>query len=576
MRERLRLNEATIHLLLACGVGVLGGLVNLGFSGAYHGLAHLIQAGPAGIGDGMARMPWWRWALTPAVGGVIAGAILVWGRRWGGGRRDSNLLEVVVAGDGRLPFRQNLFKALSSLVSISSGASIGREGLITQLTATLASKWGQWARWQPYRLRLLVACGAAAGLAAAYNAPLGGAVFAAQIVLGNFAMNLFAPLALSALVAAMVSRSFFGIDPWYQVEGFAFSRLGQLPWFLVLGACAGLVGALFLKLLDLSRGWFARMPPHDWARLGAAGLGVGALAIVYPEVWGNGYEVTHRIVHGAIPLGILGGLFGAKLIATIVTVGAGTVGGVFTPTLFLGATLGSTMGMLLHQWGCAPDLPVQAFVLTGMGSVLAATMHSPLLAIILVFELSLNYSLMPPLMLACIVSALVARRLHRDSIYTEPLRRRGLEVHGESLQPGDAMQRTVGDLMREPVPPVALTAGFRELADRFLSCSNNFLPVVDLDGRLLGLVALQDMKEHLNAGQELRGVIAYDLMRPPPPALTPNQRLLAALPALLASEQRQLPVVDSLARQRLVGSLVRAEALGLLSEAIAVRSAPES
>src|SRR5204863_9885433 len=160
--------------------------------------------------------------------------------------------------DERLPFRSAVIKFLSSLITIGSGGSIGREGGITQLAATLASKWGQLAKWHPYRLRLLVGCGAASGIAAAYNAPISGAVFAALIVLGNFSMNLFAPLVFASVVATMVSRSFFGIKPWYNVPPFEFTNLTQLPWFVCLGVVTGAVGAVFLKLLNRSEELFKK------------------------------------------------------------------------------------------------------------------------------------------------------------------------------------------------------------------------------------------------------------------------------------------------------------------------------
>jgi CIC family chloride channel protein len=515
----------------------------------------------------------WQRLLVPTVGGLAAGLILSWGFRFLRDKQTSNLLEVVVAGDGRLPFWSGLVRSLSSLLSISTGASIGREGPITQLGATLASSWGQIAHWQPYRLRLLVACGAAAGMAAAYNAPVTGAVFAAQIVLGNFSMTLFAPLVLAAVVATMVSRSFFGIEPWYNVPPFDSTSLTQLPSFCLLGILSGIMGAVFLKLLRHSEGLFSRLRIPLYGRLALAGLAVGIIAIGYPDVWGNGYAATNHILHEPMPLTFIAGLFLAKLLATLITVGAGTVGGVFTPTLFVGATVGCIFGTVLHKLGWATVLPTGAFALVGMGSVLAATVHSPLLAMITVFELSLQYSLMPPLMLACAISAFVARQLHNESVYTEPLRRKGLAVERETDQLGAATQQAVGDFMRAPVCPLPVTATFREIADLFLTNANNFFPVVDAEQRLVGMVALHDLKEHLNAGQELRSVIAYDIMRPPPPCLTPNQHLLEALPILLASEQRHIPVVNSLKQLRLIGCVVRAEALGVLSEAIAARSA---
>jgi CIC family chloride channel protein len=303
-----------------------------------------------------------------------------------------------------------------------------------------------------------------------------------------------------------------------------------------------------------------------------AGLIVGLIALVYPEVWGNGYSATNRVLQLSPTIQFVLGLFAAKLVATAVSVGSGTVGGVFTPTLFLGAGLGSVFGNVLHMADLGTMLPTGAFALVGMGAMLAATTHSPLLAMLMVFELSLNYSLMPPLMLACVVATLVGRRLHSESIYFEPLRRKGLELSRESPHVGAAAEKTVGDLMRPPVPPLRENTRFQAIAERFLTSPNNFLPVVDENQRLLGVVSLHDLKEYLSAGSELNSVIASDVMRPPPPFLTPDQRLTDVLPTLLTSELRNVPVINNAVQFRLVGSVERAEALGLLSQAISART----
>jgi CIC family chloride channel protein len=574
-RERLRLSEDALHVTLAVLIGLVAGLTNFLFFAATELTKWLTLGRPGDLTEIAENLGSWARLAAPAVGGLVAGLVLHWGLRIVGTQGSTNLLEVVVAGDGRLPFRTTLIKALSSLVSIATGASIGREGSLVQLSATLASQGGQRLRWPPYRLRLMVACGAAAGMAAAYNAPIGGAVFAAQIVLGNFAMNLFAPLVCASVSAAVVSRSFFGIEPWYQVPSFDFTSLAQLPWFLVLGAVSGALGAAFLKLLRRGETIFDRTGWPIHIRVAVAGLVVGALAVQVPQVWGNGYAVTSRILGAELVYGpwLVLGLLVAKLAATVLTVGAGTVGGVFTPTLFLGAALGGLFGQGLHVVGLALDLPSGAFALVGMGSVLAATTRSPLLAMIMVFEISLNYSLMPALMVACAVGTLVGRRLHPSSIYTEPLQRKGLMVETDSTQVGTALERTVGDLMLAPIPPLRETTPLREIGQRFLTDPNNFLPVVDARQRLLGVVSLHDLKGHLNAGDELQAVIALDVMRPPPPCLTPNQKLRGALPILLSSEMRNLPVVNNLTEFRLTGSLSRGEALGFFADAIAARQA---
>jgi len=573
LRGKIQPTEEAFHLAMAGVVGIIGGLANLAY---YHGMesAKALFLHHTGDPVEVAEIvsPWLR-VLFPTAGGLIAGLVLYWGLRLVGPQGSTNLLEVVVAGDGRLPFRSGMVKTLSSLVSIGTGASIGREGGIVQLSATLASKGGQLCGFQPYRLRLLVGCGAAAGIAAAYNAPISGAVFAAMIVLGNFSMYSFAPLVFASVISSVLSRSFFGIKPWYVVPNFDFTKLPQLPWFIVLGVASGALGALFLKMLRWSEEKFRRLPAPIYARLALAGLMVGLIAIGYPGVCGNGYSVTNRILHEEFsnemfPLLFLGGLLTAKLLATVATVGAGTVGGVFTPTLFLGAGLGSAFGMALHQLGQAQGLPTAAFALVGMGSVLSATTHSPLLAMIMVFEISLNYSLMPPLMLACAVSILLSRRLHPASVYTEPLRLKGLAAGRESAHPGAATERKVGDIMRAPVPPLPENAKLSEIAGRFLASSNNFLPVVNVNRQLIGMVALQDLKEHLTNELELEA-IAYDVMRPPPLCVTPNQSLADVLPVVLASEQRNIPVVNSFKENRLVGSLVRAEVSAIFSEALA-------
>jgi CIC family chloride channel protein len=590
-REKLQFREEALHLLLAGGVGVIGGLVNLFFFFAIESVKRAVLRRPGDPVEVAEEMAAWQVALIPAVGGLVAGLVLYWGLRLVGRQGAANMLEVVVAGDGKLPFRTNLVKALSSLVSIGTGASIGREGAITQLSATLASKLGQFGKWPPYRLRLLVGCGAASGIAAAYNAPIAGAVFAALIVLGNFSMNFFAPLVFASVIASMVSRSFFGIKPWYEVPSFGPLNMWQLPWFILLGIVAGLLGAVFLKMIRRCEIRFGQSRWPIYTKLALAGLIVGLIAVAFPGVWGNGYVITNRILHedfdhlaaSWVQQGLSGsgwvmlflvGLLLAKMLATAATVGSGTVGGVFTPTLFLGASLGALFGVVLQTMGGAQDMPPSAFALVGMGSVLAATTRSPLLAMIMVFEISLDYSLMPPLMLGCVVSILVAGRLHPESIYTEPLRQRGLELGEDSTQPGVITERKVGDLMHSPVPPLRENTPLQEIANRFMTSSNNFLPVVNADQKLLGVVALQDLKEYLHAGEELQAVIAYDVMRPPPRCVTPNQRLLEVLPVVLESELRNIPVVNSFKENRLVGALARGEALGIFAEAIAAGSKP--
>jgi len=599
--NRIMANEEAFHLVLAAIIGVIGGLVNLVFLKLV-ALIQWIVFQKSGDSAVLAQdLGEFLRILVPTLGGILAGMVLLLKSHLSGIQKPTNVLEVVAVGDGRIGMRSTLVSAWSSLLSIGTGASIGREGAITHLTATFASKWGQFHQWQPYRLRLMVACGAAAGLAAAYNAPIAGALFAALVLVGNFSMNLFAPLVMASVMATMVSRFWFGIEPWYELpESIDYgqaARLSQMGWFLVLGIISGAGGAFFLKSIQNAQSATGKYAWPSWAKLGLAGLAVGLIALVFPGVWGNGYEITNQILHGEssetgftqliqgsvlsdlqawqIPLVVLAGLLVAKFVATVCTVGAGTVGGVFTPTLFLGAGLGAAFGQALGLFDFADNTPTVAFALVGMGSVLAATTRSPLLAMILIFEISLKYELMPPLMIGCVVATLVSQKLHKASIYSAPLHRRGLLVDQESRQMGSATDRCIGDVMVGPTSPIKETSSLPEISEIFLHSPRNYLPVLSIDKRLVGVISLQDLKAHLNAGDELRAVIALDLMRPPETFMTPNRRLMEALPEIMGSEMEMIPVVNSNREMRLVGSVSRSETLGLMSEVIA-RSGEEN
>ena len=593
--NRIMANEEAFHLVLAAIIGVIGGLVNLVFLKLV-ALIQWIVFQKSGDSAVLAQdLGEFLRILVPTLGGILAGMVLLLKSHLSGIQKPTNVLEVVAVGDGRIGMRSTLVSAWSSLLSIGTGASIGREGAITHLTATFASKWGQFHQWQPYRLRLMVACGAAAGLAAAYNAPIAGALFAALVLVGNFSMNLFAPLVMASVVATMVSRFWFGIEPWYELpESIDYgqaARLSQMGWFLVLGIISGAGGAFFLKSIQNAQSATGKYAWPSWAKLGLAGLAVGLIALVFPGVWGNGYEITNQILHGEssktgfteliqgsvlsdlqawqIPLVVLAGLLVAKFVATVCTVGAGTVGGVFTPTLFLGAGLGAAFGQALGLFDFADNTPTVAFALVGMGSVLAATTRSPLLAMILIFEISLKYELMPPLMIGCVVATLVSQKLHKASVYSAPLHRRGLVVDQESRRMGSATDRCIGDVMVGPTSPIKETSSLPEISGIFLHSP------LSIDKRLVGVISLQDLKAHLNAGDELRAVIALDLMRPPETFMTPNRRLMEALPEIMGSEMEMIPVVNSNREMRLVGSVSRSETLGLMSEVIA-RSGEEN
>jgi CIC family chloride channel protein len=368
------------------------------------------------------------------------------------------------------------------------------------------------------------------------------------------------------------------------------TNFSSMLWFLILGVFSGISGSFFLKSIQKMETISAKINWPVWSKLGLAGLVVGLVALIFPGVWGNGYGITNEILqvnsdekdfsvllNGSILFGLniwkisiilLLGLLIAKFITTVVAVGTGTVGGVFTPTLFLGAGLGAAFGQILNYFTLDNGVPIAAFALVGMGSVLAATTRSPLFAIILIFEISLKYELMPPLMIGCVVATLISRGLHKPSVYTAPLYRRGLEFDQEDRQMGSATDLCVGDLMKGPTSPIKETDHLPQISEIFLKSPRNYLPVLSKDKRLVGIISLQDVKAHLSGGDELRAIIALDLMRPVETVLTPNTHLMDALPTIMSSEIEMIPVVNTEREMRLVGSISRSQTLGSLSESI--------
>ena len=299
-------------------------------------------------------MPGWQRLVTPAAGGALAGLTLLLGARLNRRKSSTDYMEAIVLGTGKISSRSSFVKCASALFTIASGGSIGREGPLVQLAAVLASLTGRWAKMTTARLRLLVACGAAGGIASAYNAPIGGALFVAEIVLGTLAMESFGPLVFSSVVATLTVRQFLGSNPLYEIPHTSRPDRVQLgnpapprcsDWWRGCwdrGSCAGCAA---------SERAFAATALPPYARLALGGLIVGALSMHTPEVVGNGYSVVGELLGGGLLWKTVFVILALKLVATAATFGSGAVGGVFTPTLFAGASLGYLFGQGIDALG---------------------------------------------------------------------------------------------------------------------------------------------------------------------------------------------------------------------------------
>lgn len=547
-------------LCWAAVAGVLGALSSLVFRGGVDLLHRLLTGESGGMVDSFRDLEWWQRLAVPAVGGLMAGLVLLFGKRLHRGQSSTDYMEAILIGSGEIPVRATLVKSTAAMFSIASGGSIGREGPLVQLASVAASWLGRWRKFSAPQLRLLVACGAASGIAAAYNAPIAGSFFVAEIILGTIAMESLGPLVVAAVAATLTIRGLSDVHTLYKVPEFTLDSLWEIGPYVVLGLMAGTVGPIFLRSLRRAERVFALTHLPLPARLMLGGLVVGALAVWVPEVCGNGYSVVVGILNGQMAWKVLVLVLVCKWIATAASFGSGAPGGVFTPTLFMGAALGYLFGQAVHAvWPLGAADP-QAFALVGMGALLAAASHAPIMAIILLFEMTLSYDIIMPLMLCSVVAYYTARGIEDQSLYSEVLRKKAADAPEPVRLPG-----VVADLVKAQVTPVRETARFDAIAREFLESRQEEIYVTADDGRYVGAISLHDIKPYLNDASVAAHVIAGDLLRDDVLTVGKSASLAEALRVFAQHPGQTLPVVEA-ETGRLAGILVKNDLLLALLE----------
>lgn len=561
LAEHVSPSEWQVTLFWAACVGVLGGLASIAFRESTDQLHFWLTGSPDGMVESFGHLPPWRRFLVPAIGAGLAGIVLLLGKRITKNRSTTDYMEAIALGDGRVPFRTSMVKSIAALCAIAGGASIGREGPMVQLSSMLASLTGRWRKLPVTSLRLLVACGAAAGIASAYNAPIGGAFFVAEIVLGTIAMESLGPLVVSAVAATLTLRVLYHARTLYEVPSFTLHSLWEIGPYLLLGFLAGGLAPLFLQTLRLAEKAFRRLHLPLVVQLVLGGCIVGLLALRFPEVCGNGYSTTLAILHGEVLWKSLLLLVLCKGLATAASFGSGVPGGVFTPTLFMGASVGYLYGFAIHQVWAGGAADPQAFALVGMGAFLAAASYAPVMAIIVLFEMTLSYDIILPLMLASTVSYFTARSQMGESLYAEFMRRKA-DQEPESRAPVISLSKLV-----RPGPPIITPeATFQEICNAFITTPINHLYVVGPEQTFIGVVSLHDIKAFLGQPDIATGVLATDIIREEFPTISPDAPLEDALAAFTQHPVERLPVVAADGSRRLLGSLSKNDLLVALSE----------
>jgi len=547
-------------------IGICGAFTGVGFRASVRLVQQALTGHSTGLVETAELLPWWARIAVPTIGGALAGTVLWIARRLLHTDRALDYMEAVAVGNGQLGSRSALLQAASSFFTIGSGGSIGREGPLVQLAAAAASKIGQWTRAPVPRLRLLVACGASAGIATAYNAPIAGALFVAEVVLGSIAMESFGPLIVASVVADAMSRHFLGYGPVYQVPHINFGAWWELGLYALLGVLLGHLAPTFLALLDRTRALFRGLhwsPP--WT-LALGGLIVGVISVWEPRVWGNGFSVVNEMLNDRLGIELLAVVLVAKLISTAATVGSGAQGGILTPTLFVGAAMGALFGNGLHLLDPHAMSQPAAYAVVGMGGFLAATTHAPLTSILLIFEMTLDYEVVLPLMLACVTGHYVAR-IYRggESVYTRSLSSKG---------PGDVDEwrlRQIAALIRPPAVLLQRGEPMRAVYEQARARGGGRVYVVDDEKQLVGQLDLSVLAQQPGTLLLPANYTVGQAMEPPPPTLTPEMLLGDALDVFIAHHCKRLPVVSGHWSPVLLGEVARHDVLLALQDRMTER-----
>ncbi len=501
--------------------------------------------------------------LAPGIGALLGGALVHLLAPDAGGSGIPQVMEAVVAQGGKIRGRVAVVKALASSLTAGSGGSVGREGPIVHIGSALGSLIAQVCGLNRTRIRTLLACGAAAGIAATFNSPLAGAFFAHEIILSEVGAESFAAVVVSAVTASVIGHAAFGDSPAFLIPEYKLATLGELPFFFVLGLAAAAAAVVFTRVLYAVQDLFAASRLPIWLTAAIGGLLVGLIGYFYPAVRCIGYDRIREILIGQeTAAGLLLLLCVLKIVATSLSIGSGGSGGLVAPSLFIGAVLGAGLARLTASYTVTTT---PAYALVGMGATFAAASHAPITSVLTVFELTRDYSMILPLMLACGVATIAARMMYRFSIFNFYLVRRGIHY---SLSRDTRLldQITVSEAMATDIMTVPPDMPVSQAAHLFDQTKHHGFPIADDNGILHGIISLGDVREALARGRHnitVQEAGTHDLI-----VAFPDETLNDALRKLGLRDIGRLPVVERDCHTRLVGLVTRKNIIGAYNRAL--------
>ena len=563
----LKTNEHTTMAILAIIVGLVSGFGAIGFRYLIDFIQSIFYGSGGKLLDLAQSVPWYSRVWYPAVGGLVVGPVVYFLAREAKGHGVPEVMEAVALRSGLIRKRVVFVKSLVSAVCIGTGGSVGREGPIVQIGSGIGSGIGQVLKVSGDRIRTLVGCGAAAGIAATFNAPIAGSMFALEIILGDFGLATFSPIVISSVVATAVSRHFLGDAPAFIVPAYQLISAWELPLYVVLGLFCAVVAVGFTTLLYRFEDMFDSLKFPEYLKAAFGGLILGCIGLLFPHILGVGYAAIDLALMQNLSWWFMFLLVLAKTLATSLTIGSGGSGGIFAPSLFLGAMAGGFFGTVVHSVFPGVTASSGAYSIVGMGAVVSGTTHGPLSAILILFEMTGDYKIILPLMIACIISALASGQLLSDSIYTLKLARRGVNIKaGKEINVLRSIP--VCDVMNPEVETIAENLSLGRLAERISKSKYNSFPVVDQKGNLTGILSFFDYHQ-VAFDQDLKDlVVVKELASTQVVTVSLDDNLYDALEKITSKDYSLLPVVSPDNPSELRGVLSRRDIMGTYEKAI--------
>ena len=558
--SRWRLNQHVYLSLLAILIGILGGYGAVLFRFA-------IKAAQYGFYQNTSDILTFAHTLSPylkiglpALGGLLVGPIIYFGAHEAKGHGVPEVMEAVALRGGRIRSRVALVKILASGISIGSGGSVGREGPIVQIGSSIGSTLARILRVPRDREKTMVGCGAAAGIAATFNAPIAGVLFAIEILLGDFGLSTFSPVVLSSVTATTISRHYFGDFPAFIISSYKVISLWEFLFYPVLGIAAGLIALLFIISLYKCEDIFNALKIPDYLKPALGGLLLGGLLCKWPYVFGVGYGAVNLALKNQLPVLLLFSLIFVKILATSITLGSGASGGIFAPSLFIGAMTGGFFGSYVHELFPLFTANSGAYALVGMGALVAGTTHAPITAILIIFELTGDYGIILPLMLSCILSTIITTSWEHGSIYTIKLLRRGIDI-SEGWEQNILRTLCVREIMSDRVITIPESMQLVDIINTLKIYNISYLHMVNGRDELTGVISFRDIRPMLQEDTLKRSVVARDIATMDVLTVRATDNVQLALEKMGLRGISQLPVVAEDSGIKVVGTVNKKDVL---------------